>query len=378
MPTFSDYSNPHDTRFDDCLGTIQQTERVAEIFRQVTFLAPMTASQRLELAQKSTVRHFVPQTNIVIEGEIGDTFYIIVEGEVTVFKMLGDVMFKLATRGVGTFFGEMALLQDEARSATVQATTTVEAIELDRAGFKELLLAHPEIMFTVLHEISQRLRYTDQQMIHHLVEKNEELKRAYYDIESSYDATLVALSKALDLRDTLTEGHSIRVAKISRLIGKALGLSDSQLNSLHRGALLHDVGKIGVPDGILNKQGKLGPEEWQVMRQHPTWGAKVLEHIPFLEDALPIVSHHHEAWDGSGYPNGLVGTEIPLLSRIFSVADTYDAITCERPYKPPFPPEQALAIITREAGRQFDPEVVAAFVRVFSQVSEILTDHDLS
>ncbi|KPL88679.1 hypothetical protein SE16_05875 [Ardenticatena maritima] len=208
-------------------------------------------------------------------------------------------------------------------------------------------------------------------MIEYLVRKNEELQRAQEEIKQSYDVTLMALSSALDLRDTATEGHSIRVAKIALEIGKEMRLSDEELQVLWRGALLHDIGKIGVPDRILHKPGMLTPEEWEIMRQHTIWGAEILKHIPFLAPAIPVVKYHHENWDGTGYPEGLKGEEIPLMARIFMVADTYDAITSDRPYQKGRSPEEALRIIREQAGKRFDPKVVRAFERAFERIKMI-------
>lgn len=349
-----------------------EPEAVAELFLDVPFLEPLSPGQRMQLAEEATIRTFTPGAEIVVEGTFGHTFYLIESGTVLVYKVLDDEVIELARRRAGTFFGEMALIQDQPRSATVQAETDVTAIEISRRGFETLLTDNPDITFAVLRELSRRLRDSDRKMIEHLLQKNEELKQARSKLEESYDATLVALSNALDLHDTVTEGHSIRVASIALKIGEELGLSEHELQSLRHGALLHDIGKIGVPGSILQKRGALTQQEWQIMYQHPTWGAKMLEHIDFLQDALKVVRYHHESWDGSGYPEGLRGPEIPLLARIFTVADAYDAITRERPYKSARPPEEALTYIRKQAGQRYDPGVVEAFEAVFPEVRDSL------
>ncbi len=206
----------------------------------------------------------------------------------------------------------------------------------------------------------QRMRLDEQ-----TIEQAQSLTVALEDLEESYQATLLALSAALDARDRETEGHSQRVTKWALAIGRQLNLPPEELTNLERGALLHDVGKIGISDNILLKAGPLTPEERVVMNQHPRLGYEMLKAIPFLQPALPVVLYHQEMYDGSGYPMGLRGEEIPLCARIFAVADTYDAMTSTRPYRFALSHEQALAEIIAHSGSQFDPQVVAAFLKLF-------------
>ncbi len=182
------------------------------------------------------------------------------------------------------------------------------------------------------------------------------------EVQRSYRATLEALLTALDTRDTETEGHSERVAGYTMLIAYQLGLPDEELPHIERGALLHDIGKIGVPDHILYKPGPLTPDEWEIMKQHPVIGYKMCMKVEMLRPAAPIVLHHHERWDGKGYPYGLSGEEIPLGARIFAIADTLDAMTSDRPYRKALSFAQAREEIERCAGSQFDPELVRVFL----------------
>jgi putative nucleotidyltransferase with HDIG domain len=184
------------------------------------------------------------------------------------------------------------------------------------------------------------------------------------EVQRSYRATLEALLAALDTRDTETEGHSERVAAYTMLIAQRLNLSEEELPHIERGALLHDIGKIGVPDHILYKPGPLTPDEWEIMKQHPVVGYKMCMKIEMLRPAAPIVLHHHERWDGKGYPYGLSGEEIPLGARIFAIADTLDAMTSDRPYRKALSFAQAREEIERCAGAQFDPELVKVFLSV--------------
>jgi putative nucleotidyltransferase with HDIG domain len=190
------------------------------------------------------------------------------------------------------------------------------------------------------------------------------LATALGETQRTYDTTLQALSNALDVRDSETEGHARRVVQYMDLIADELGLPADARAHLRRGALLHDIGKIGVPDHILRKPGPLTAAEWVTMRAHPDIGSGIIDDIPFLEDVARIVRAHHERWDGGGYPDGLAGTDIPLGARIFAVADSFDAMTSDRPYRRGRPFQEALGEIFGGRGGQFDPTITDAFLRI--------------
>ena len=197
-----------------------------------------------------------------------------------------------------------------------------------------------------------------------VVERTAELDDALESVESAYRSTLQALTAALETRDAETHGHSERVVTFSLRLGREYGLSAAELKALEFGSLLHDIGKIGVPDAILRKPAKLTDEEWVRMREHPAHGQQILRGIKFLEGAARVVAQHHEQWDGSGYPLGLTGEDIDICARIFSVADAFDAITSDRVYRKGRDYEAAVAELDEWANRQFFPKVVAAFHRV--------------
>jgi putative nucleotidyltransferase with HDIG domain len=192
----------------------------------------------------------------------------------------------------------------------------------------------------------------------------KQLEAAYAELELTYDRTLTALMSALDARDRETEGHSLRVSRLTCLLGEEIGLSRQQLKALERGALLHDIGKIGITDTILHKPGTLTDEEWKTMRIHPDIGARIVEGIPFLQETLPIIQYHHERWDGSGYPLGLKNNDIPIPARIFAVADVFDALTSKRSYRNRSSAEEAIKYIKEQAGILFDPMIVEALTRI--------------
>src|SRR5712691_9253175 len=202
--------------------------------------------------------------------------------------------------------------------------------------------------------------------------RTEQLRKAVTDLERSYDITLEALGDALDLKDAETEGHSKRVTAFTIAIARAMGLPDDQIRVIARGAFLHDIGKMAIPDAILLKPGALNPEEIATMREHCYHGYQMLKKIPFLQEASEIVYSHQEKFDGTGYPRGLKGEEIPLGSRVFAIADTLDAITSDRPYRPAQSLSAAREEIKRWAGRQFDTEVVRKFLEMPGSIWEDL------
>jgi len=201
--------------------------------------------------------------------------------------------------------------------------------------------------------------------------RTHQLRTAMTNLERSYDITLEALGDALDLKDAETEGHSKRVTAYTIALARAIGLSADQIRVIARGAFLHDIGKMAIPDAILRKPGSLSAEEVGIMREHCYRGYQMLKKIPFLAEAAEIVYSHQERYDGTGYPRGLKGDEIPLGSRLFSVADTLDAMTSDRPYRPAQTIAAAREEIQRWSGRQFDPEVVRTFL---SMPDNIWTD----
>ena len=226
--------------------------------------------------------------------------------------------------------------------------------------------------------LQQYVSKTEQTVLE-LKQKNAELEAANESIlqmtdrlTETYDGTLEALVQALDARDRETRGHSFRVASYVLSMARTLGIREAthEWTDMYRGALLHDVGKIGVPDFILHKPGPLTPEEWDDMKRHPNIGHEMLREISFLSGAASIVHCHHERFDGKGYPRGLAGDEIPLGARIFTIADAFDAMTSDRPYRKALPPEMAREEVVRHSGTQFDPQVVQAFLLVYDELEQ--------
>lgn len=214
------------------------------------------------------------------------------------------------------------------------------------------------------YELREAKRRYENHLEELVMRRTAELDKALFSLEDAYRSTLKALTAALETRDAETHGHSERVVTFSLRLGRELRLSREQMSALEFGSLLHDIGKIGVPDMILRKPAKLTEDEWARMREHPLHGQQILRGIEFLEGAARVVAQHHERWDGTGYPLGLSGEEIDLNARIFAVADAFDAMISDRVYRKGRSYEEAAEELDAWAGRQFDPAVVEAFHRV--------------
>ena len=192
----------------------------------------------------------------------------------------------------------------------------------------------------------------------------EDLQKSNDRLSQAYDDTIEGWSNALDLRDKETEGHTLRVTSLAEELAREMGIPDLDIIHVRRGSLLHDIGKMGVPDRILLKPDKLTDDEWVIMREHPVYAYNLLSRIEFLRPALSVPHYHHEKWDGSGYPDGLKGEQIPLAARIFSIIDVFDALTSDRPYRPAWSRDEAINYILEQSGAHFDPNVVKVFMKL--------------
>jgi HD-GYP domain-containing protein (c-di-GMP phosphodiesterase class II) len=192
----------------------------------------------------------------------------------------------------------------------------------------------------------------------------DELQHSNAELNLAYDTTIEGWSRALDLRDEGTEGHTERVTEMTERLARAMGVEESQMVHIRRGALLHDMGKMGIPDSILLKRDALSREEWDIMHRHPAYAYEMLSPIIYLRHSLDIPYCHHEKWDGTGYPRGLKGEQIPLAARIFAIVDVWDATTSDRPYRQAWTKEQAREYLLTQSGKHFDPKIVPVFLSI--------------
>jgi HD-GYP domain-containing protein (c-di-GMP phosphodiesterase class II) len=306
-----------------------------------------------------TVEHHYDKGQVIIEENTeAERFFIIFRGKIEITKKFEDgEQFVLGVHSDGEFFGEMAILDEGPRSASARALESTTVLEISRKDFETLLYTAPLLAFTIMRALSSRLRDTGALLISYLQKKNRQLARAYLD-------TVNTVVHAIEERDSFSKGHTDRVAEITQLIGREMGLGEEEMFHLRIGSLLHDIGKIGIPDAILQKPAPLKQEEIRKVREHPLKGKRMIQDISFLEAAVPHVLYHHERFDGSGYPEQLTGADIPLPSRIIAVADVFDAVTSDRPQRRRMSFKDGVALIKKGAGSQFDPEVVAAFLKL--------------
>jgi HD-GYP domain-containing protein (c-di-GMP phosphodiesterase class II) len=257
----------------------------------------------------------------------------------------GDQVLPIEAEAFKAYYGIPLIAKGQVKGVLEVFLRTPRSIDQDRLEFLEALAGQAAIALD------------NSSLFEQLQDSNSELSIAY-------DATLEGWAKALELRDRETVGHAHRVIEMTLQIASKIGIQGEILQHIRRGALLHDIGKMGIPDSILLKPGPLTPNEWEIMRQHPVHAYEMLKTIDYLSPALEIPYCHHEKWDGNGYPQGLKGKNIPISARIFAVVDVWDALTSDRPYRPAWSENQVLEYIQRESGRHFDPQVVNAF---FSQ-----------
>ncbi len=274
-------------------------------------------------------------------------------------------------------FAVCRMLRDDPKTAEVPIIM-ITALD-DRASRLEGVKAGADEFLSKPVELSElRLRVRTMQRINRyrrLIEEREraaeqerrlteQAQQAAQAIAEAYDQTLIGWSRALDLRDKETEGHSQRVAQLTLAVARALNIPPEEQINMWRGAMLHDIGKIGVPDSILHKPGPLTAEEWEIMRRHTTYAYELLSPIAYLRPALDIPYCHHEKWDSTGYPRGLRGAQIPLAARIFALVDVWDALTNDRPYRKAWTREQASRYIREQSGKHFDPDLVELFLSI--------------
>lgn len=271
-----------------------------------------------------------------------------------VFNVYEPVIYDSKVEGV-------FVLQIPYQAVSSHANMIVQVIVLTLFGGLLVLFL---LLIGILYKTSKTLLRQNEE----LIKQKAEIETSYKRLDDSYKSTVIALSNAVDARDPYTAGHSARVTKISLLLSRELNMSEEDSRVLEYAALFHDIGKLGIPDRILNKNGKLTDEEYELIKKHPDIGISILGKIDFLSEALPILRHHHERFCGNGYPCGIKGEKIPLGARIIAIADTYDAMTTDRPYRKGFSHDSAVQEILKNRGTQFDDMLVDVFMKIESRI----------
>jgi len=327
-----------------------------------------------ELADRAGLRHFSAGQIVFEEGDVGDTLFVVRAGLLKVVRPSLGQGLVLDRLGAGRAFGEVAVLNSTRRLASVIAVESSEVVEISKADLDAVLEAHPLAVRRMLGALARSLTLAKEELARHNSRLEHEVRRRTADLHESQLEVVRRLGRAAESRDYGTGMHITRMSRISHLLARAARMEPAQCELLLHAAPMHDIGKIGIPDSILLKPGPLAPDEWEQMKTHTTIGAELLagSHSPVVQLGEVIALTHHERWDGSGYPRGLAGEDTPLVGRICAIADVFDALISERPYKNAWAHEDAASEIASQAGRQFDPDLVDLFLALQPALEDLL------
>ena len=326
-------------------------------------LLSLLPSEALEGLATHAVRHrFSAGDVLFFEGDPGDRIHVLRSGEVEVVRLPPGV--RLARCLPGDVFGELAVITGEPRSATAVALTGCETVSVTRADLEQIFADHPGAMRTLLAGLARSLTRAKEELAGHNRVLEQRVQDRAEEVRTTHLEVLRRLGAAVEQRDDETGEHIVRMSRMAAALACFAGLDPETSEMLLRAAPLHDIGKIGIPDRILRKPGPLTGDERALMQTHTILGAKLLSgsRSPVVRLAESIARSHHERWDGKGYPDGLTGEDIPLSARICAIADVFDALVSERPYKRAWSAAAALAEIERGSGGAFDPRLVTVFV----------------
>jgi|SRR5215211_901434 len=331
----------------------------------VELFASLPQPALADLSRTARICRYQAGSTIFEEGDLGDCLHVLRSGAVKVVRPSHDAQIVLDVLGPGKVFGELAVLNSSPRTATLVALADSTTVVVDKDGFDQILDRHPAAVREMLGTVARSLTFAKEELARHnraledtVRERTEQLRRTHLEI-------VRRLAQAAEWHDDTTGRHISRMSRLSQRLALAAGMDPAQADMLLQASALHDIGKIGIPDRVLLKPGKLDAEEWELMKTHTTIGAQLLEgsSSEVVQMAERVALTHHERWDGKGYPNGLSGRDIPFESRICTIADVYDALVSERPYKHAWTSAEALAEIARMSGSAFEPWLVDVFLR---------------
>jgi HD-GYP domain-containing protein (c-di-GMP phosphodiesterase class II) len=326
------------------------------------------------LAAQARPRRYAAGETVFEEGAAGDSMHLVVSGALEVRRTEGIERYVLARLVAGHAFGELAVLDRTPRTATVVAVEASGTVEIGAEDLDAVLAQHPDAVRRMLGVLARLLIAEKELVIRDNWMLERRVRERTQDLRNSQLEIVHRLGQVAESRDPETGRHITRMSRVCAHLGKAIGLSPADCETLLHAAPMHDIGKVGVPDSILHKAGPLDQDEQDRMRRHPTVGAEILagSRSPIVRMAEEIALTHHERWDGSGYPRGLRGTDIPLVGRICAVGDVFDALISVRPYKRAWPIDDALEELQRQAGVLLDPDLVAALVRVRNDLPRLI------
>src|SRR5947209_3522508 len=317
-----------------------------------------------ELAAGARRRRFAPGDVVFHEDAPGDALHIVRLGVLAVVRPSRDPGLVLNRMGPGEVFGEIAVLTEAPRLASVVAVEASETLEIRKVDFDRVLAANPRATRRMLGSLARSLTLAKEEVTRQNSRLEATVRERTADLRESQLEVVRRLSHAAESRDDHTGVHTSRMSRMCAELGRAAGLPPAEIELLLHAASMHDIGKIAIPDRVLLKQGPLEPDEWELMKSHTIVGAEMLagSSSPVVQMGEVIARAHHEKWDGTGYPLGLREDDIPLVARICSVCDVYDALVSDRPYKAAWPVDQALSELRRLAGRHLDPRLVGLFI----------------
>ncbi len=330
----------------------------------VELFASLPQPALADLARHARTCTYSAGSTVFEEGDLGDCLHVVRSGAVKVVRPSHDDNVVLDVLGPGKVFGELAVLNSSPRTATLVAIADTTTVVVDKGAIDTVLDRHPTAVREMLGTVARSLTFAKEELARHnraledtVRERTEELRRTHLDI-------VRRLAQAAEWHDDTTGRHISRMSRLTHRLGLAAGLSPERAEMLLQASALHDIGKIGIPDRVLLKPGKLDEEEWELMKTHTTIGAQLLSgsSSEVVQMAERIALTHHERWDGKGYPHGLHGVDIPFESRICTITDVFDALVSERPYKPAWTVADALAEIERMSGSAFEPRLVELFM----------------
>ena len=327
-------------------------------------LACLPAPALHELALSARPRHYAPGSVVFNEGDRGDVLHIVRSGVLKVVRPSDDPEVTLQRLEPGQAFGELGVLNGERRSASVIALEPCETLEVAKDDLDRVLAAHPDAVRSMVGSLGLSLTMAKEKVARHNQILEIQVLQRTHELHETQLEVIRRLGQAVEARDGETGLHLTRISRSVHRLALAAGVSPDEAEMLRHAVQMHDIGKIGIPDDILQKPGPLSEAEWTVMKSHSVIGARILEgsRSRVVRMATEIAASHHEKWDGSGYPLGLAGEEIPFVARICAVADVFDALISDRPYKKAWPVREAIAEIARGSGTHFDPRLAELFV----------------